>query len=82
MSVFLSPNRHAPANREKIAVHEPPANHKDRKTLMFQFMELLGIHRDRVVFIAKEVRVTYVCRDTVEGGPGDNAESIDASARM
>lgn len=49
---------------------------------MFQFMELLGIHRDRVVFIAKEVRVTYVCRDTVEGGPGDNAESIDASARM
>lgn len=44
-----------PVKRLKIAVHEPPRRWKDRKQTMYQLMELLGIHRQRVVFVAKEV---------------------------
>lgn len=39
----------------KIAVHAPAAVKKGRKERMYQFFELLGMRRERTIFLQKEV---------------------------
>lgn len=39
----------------KIAVHAPPDYAVNRKEYMYQFLELLGMDRERVIFVKEAV---------------------------
>lgn len=40
----------------KIAVHAPDPNFEHRTKYMYEFFELLGLGRNRIIFMEEEVR--------------------------